>query len=400
MAVTRKHDSTSSRQDSQALRLVMRLMAIPGGSGDEGRVAEFIRQQLVRAGADEDAIVSDAAHRKTSIDGQVGNMVFKLPGTIGRQRRMLVAHLDTVPICVGCRPELRGRRVVAADSDTGLGADNRAGSAVLLSTALELLRGKRPHPPLTFLWTVQEEIGMQGARHVRLAMLGRPRLAFNFDGGSPEKLTIGATGGYRMAIEIEGLASHAGGAPEEGISAIGIAGLAIADLVENGWHGQIRKGRGIGTSNVGVIEGGAATNVVADRVHVRAEARSHDPKFRQKIVQAIEAAFRRAAGKVRSVKGQRGKVRFVGRIDYEAFRLPLSEPCVEAAVAAVRATGGEPEFAVANGGLDANWLTARGIPTVSFGCGQKNIHTVKEQLDVPAFHRARRIALQLAEGKS
>ena len=47
-------------------------------------------------------------------------------------------------------------------------------------------------------------------------MLGKPKLAFNFDGGSPAKLTIGATGGYRMTIDIQGLASHAGNRPERG----------------------------------------------------------------------------------------------------------------------------------------------------------------------------------------
>ena len=75
------------------------------------------------------------------------------------------------------------------------------------------------------------------------SLLGKPKLAFNFDGGSPAKLTIGATGGYRMTIDIRGLASHAGSAPAEGVSAIAIASLAIADLVKNGWHGQIAKGR-------------------------------------------------------------------------------------------------------------------------------------------------------------
>ena len=67
-----------------------------------------------------------------------------------------------------------------------------------------------------------------------------------------------------------------------------------------------------------------------------------------------------------------------------------------AAAEAVRAEGREPELAVSNGGLDANWLTARGIPTVTLGCGQRNIHTVKEELDIADFHLARRIALRLA----
>ncbi len=389
------------KQDAQALRLVMRLMAIPGGSGEEARVVDFVTKALRRAGAPAGAIRTDRAHRKTPLAGQVGNLIFKLPGNgppeIARGgRRLMAAHLDTVPICVGAKPVLKGKYVRAADPHTGLGADNRAGTAVLLTTAMDLLRRKVPHPPLTFLWTVQEEVGLQGARNLKVGMLGRPRLAFNWDGGAPEKLTIGATGGYRIEIEVEGYASHAGGAPEQGVSAIAIASLAIADLVAGGWHGQIRKGRGQGTSNIGSIHGGAATNVVTDLVELKAEARSHDPKFRKKIVQAIEKAFGQAVRRVRSEDGRQGKIRFDGRLDYESFRLARDEPSVRAAEAAVRAEGHEPLFAIADGGLDANWLTAHGMPTVSLGCGQQNIHTVREQLDVAAFHRARRIAWRLA----
>ena len=57
------------------------------------------------------------------------------------------------------------------------------------------------------------------------------------------------------------------------------------------------------------------------------------------------------------------------------------------------------DYTVTNGGLDANWLNARGIPTVTLGCGQNNIHTVEEWLDLVEFHRARRIALRLATGE-
>jgi tripeptide aminopeptidase len=199
-----------------------------------------------------------------------------------------------------------------------------------------------------------------------------------------------------MTIEIEGLASHAGNRPEEGVSAIAIASIAIADLVKGGWHGLVAKKEGDGTSNVGAIRGGDATNVVTDHVHIRAEARSHDPKFRQRIVSEIESAFKRAAAAVKSINGKCGKVRFDGRLDYESFRLGRNEPCVAAAAAAIEAENLTPEFAITNGGLDANWLTAHGIPTVTLGCGQQNIHTVSEQLDIAEFQRARRIALRLA----
>jgi tripeptide aminopeptidase len=374
----------------------MQLMAIPGPSCQEAEVAEFIVQRLVEAGVERSAIRFDQAHRRTGFDGNVGNLIFKVKGKRRGPRRMLMAHMDTVPICVGSRPVKKKGFVSSADPKTGLGADDRAGAAVVLNTALEIIRGNYDHPPLTFLWTVQEEIGIQGVRNVNVSQLGRPQLSFNFDGGSPCKLTIGATSGYRMTIVIEGLASHAGGAPEQGISAIAIAARAIADLDRGGWHGAIEKGRRRGTSNVGVIHGGSATNVVTDRVEIRAEARSHSPSFRQRIVREIENAFRRAAREVKNIFGATGSVSIDGQLDYESFRLSKNELTVRAAQAAVRGIGAEPTFFVCDGGLDANWMVVHGIPTVTLGCGQLFQHTVREQLDVSAFHDSCRIGFRLA----
>ncbi|MFO0884591.1 MAG: peptidase dimerization domain-containing protein [Pirellulales bacterium] len=131
-------------------------------------------------------------------------------------------------------------------------------------------------------------------------------MAFNWDGGAPEKLTVGATGGYRMAITISGLASHAGIAPEKGVSAITIASIAIADLAANGWLGLVKKGKKNGTSNIGYIHGGEATNVITDLVTLKAEARSHDPAFREKIVANIQKAFQRGQNRTQQPR-QTGK---------------------------------------------------------------------------------------------
>lgn len=384
----------------QALADVMALMALPGPSRQERPVWQHVERQLLAAGARPEWIQMDNAHQLSA--GDVGNLILKLPGTRRGPRRMLMAHLDTVPLCVGCRPVLEKTpalplgTVRSADSKTALGADNRAGTAVLLSTAREILRRGLEHPPLTFLWTVQEEIGLCGAEHANLAILGRPKLAFNWDGGPPEKLSVGATGAYRFQIEITGLASHAGNAPEKGISAIAIAALAIAELHKQGWHGLVVRGTRRGTSNVGVLNAGDMTNVVAPRAELRAEVRSHDPKFRLQIAKAVEGAFRRAARAVKSSDGRRGSVVIQRQLDYESFLLGSEEPCVLAAEAAVRGAGLEPFRAVSNGGLDANWLTARGIPTVTMGCGQQNVHTTSERLDVAMFNNACRIALRLA----
>ena len=73
----------------------------------------------------------------------------------------------------------------------------------MLTAALEILRRGLPHPPLTFFWPVQEEIGLYGAHFANLEMLAKPQLAFNWDGGPADKLTVGATGAYRIMIEID-----------------------------------------------------------------------------------------------------------------------------------------------------------------------------------------------------
>jgi tripeptide aminopeptidase len=381
---------------ARARRVVLDLLGVPGVSGEEKGVAEQICGWLKDAGCPRSAISFDDAHTKTPIKGNVGNLIVQLPGTLPGPRRLLMAHMDTVPVCVGAKPVVSGRFVKSGNPATGLGADDRAGCAVVLATALEILENKLPHPPLTLFFAIQEEVGLYGARFARAAALGRPKLAFNFDGGAVEKITVGATGGYRLDIAIEGVPSHAGVAPEKGVSAIAIASLAIASLVENGWHGLVQKKGKRGTSNVGVIHAGAATNVVAESATLRAEARGHDPAFRGEIVKAIEKAFADAAKKVRAADGRTGRVSCTGRLDYEAFRLADDEPCVVAATEAVRAIGLEPRLDISNGGLDANWMAANGIPTVTLGCGQLEIHTTKEQLDLGAFEAACAVALRLA----
>ena len=384
----------------KATELVLELMAIPGTSGHEGLIAERVRSELLTAGASSADIRTDEAHRQSPLrGGAVGNLVFHLPGTVRAPRRMLMAHLDTVPLCVGAKPVLKAGFVRSGDKTTGLGADDRAGCAVVLTVATEILRRRLPHPPLVFFWPVQEEVGLYGAHFADLKLLNKPKLAFNWDGGPAAKLTVGATGAYRISIDIHGLASHAGVAPEMGVSAVAIAGLAIADLQRSGWLGDVRRAGKRGTSNIGVIRGGAATNVVTDHVELKAEARSHDRRFRREILRAIEQAFNCGHRERQQCRWSRkGEAKISSRLDYESFELEADERCVLAAEAAIRSIGGEPLRAISNGGLDANWLSARGIPTVTLGCGQMNAHTLAERLDLAAFHQACRIALRLATG--
>src|SRR6476620_10099353 len=205
---------------------------------------------------------TDRLMRFLSIEGVTGKLMVYLPGRVAmhnQPRIMVMTHMDTVPLCAGAKPKVKGRKIVN-EAKTALGGDNRAGCGVLVTLAAELAKQQLDHPPITLLFCVREESGLWGARHVKTDELGSPAMAFNYDGGSASNVTIGAVGADRWQVEIFGRASHAGVAPERGISSTMILALALADVKAGGWFGKVVKGKSAsarqGTSNVGPVTGG------------------------------------------------------------------------------------------------------------------------------------------------
>ena len=378
----------------RALQHLTDLLGVEGLSGQETKVAICVRAKLLRAGCRPEWIRHDSAHRRLGGDFQTGNLIVRLPGRRGESRRLLVAHLDTVPLCRGAKPQRVGDRIVARRA-TALGADNRTGVACLVTTAEAILRGNLSHPPLTFLFTVGEEVGLRGATVVRTTDLGRPAMAFNVDSGTPAKFIVGAVGAIRWRAEIRGHAAHAGVHPEDGVSAILIAGQAIANLSAAGYFGKIEKGRFRGTSNVGVIRGGETTNQVTDRVMLRGECRSHDRRFLVRLARIFERTLTRTARGVRDSAGRAGEVAFESHTDYLPFRIPRSAACVTLAARAARTIGLTPEYQVSRGGQDANPLNARGLQTVTFGAGQHGAHTLGEYVAIEEYVDGCRLALAI-----
>ena len=390
--------------NGQAINRLMRFLAVEGVTGREAKIGKDVVAALKEVGVPARAIRFDDANKKIPVPTETGNLVVDLPGRgrLGNHPRLLfMAHLDTVPLCAGAKPKIQGRKVVNTVK-TALGGDNRTACGVLVTLAAELEKQKLDHPPLTLLFTVREESGLWGARFVDPKDLGNPVMGFNYDGRAANFVTVGAVGADRWEVEISGRAAHAGGAPERGISSTLILAEALAEARRGGWFGKVVHGDKVGTSNVGVVAGanggpaGDATNVVTDYVHVRGESRSHDSKFFKEITAAYKEAFTKAAAGVTNVQGQSGKVKFIARTDYHPFRMKESLPVVQRSIAAVKAQGIAPEIRVANGGLDANWLVRHKIPTVTFGAGQNEPHTVDEWIDLKEYEAACGLALQLA----
>ncbi|MFO0845421.1 MAG: M20/M25/M40 family metallo-hydrolase [Gemmataceae bacterium] len=384
-----------------ALDRLMRFLAVEGVTGREKAIGAEVVRALRQAGVPAGAIRLDTANDRIPLPTQTGNLIVRMPGTAPGAPLLFSTHLDTVPLAAGAVPVLRGERIVPQGS-TALGGDNRTGVGVLVTLAATLLQKKLPHPPLTLLFTVREESGLFGARHVDPADLGGAAMGFNVDGRDAGEVTLGAVGAERWEVEITGKASHAGAYPEQGISATLVAALALAEVKALGWFGKVRQAGQEGTSNVGSFGGrdgqpaGDATNVVTDYARLTGEARSHNPRFVKSIVRAYKDAFAGAAAQVLDHKGKKAKVQFRSRLDYHPFRLREDAPVVRRALDAAAAAGLRPKTKVSNGGLDANWLVRHGVPTITFGAGQHQIHTTEEYVDVSLYFEGCRMALALA----
>jgi tripeptide aminopeptidase len=385
----------------QAVARLMRFLSIEGITGQEKAIGEEVARSLRDAGVPASAIRFDDANTRIPLPTQTGNLIVTVPGTKPGPRRLFSTHLDTVPLCAGAVPIRKGERIVP-QGKTALGGDNRTGVSALVTMLAELHSQNIPHGPMTVLFTVREESGLWGARTLTPAELGHPEIGFNIDGGSAKSITIGAVGADRWECEIFGKASHAGVHPERGISATIVLARALASIHKDDWFGKIQKKGQEGTSNIGPVgdaqgrSAGQATNVVTDYVKVQGESRSQNTKFIGAITSAYKQAFQAAVKEVRDDKGKTGKIKFTTFRSYDPFHIKENSKVIQAAQAVSKNLGWDAEPKLSNGGLDANWLTKHGIPTITFGAGQHDVHTINEYADLGEFHEGCLFALALA----
>jgi tripeptide aminopeptidase len=380
---------------------LMRFLLVEGVTGQEAAIAAAVSDELKKVGVPTSAIRFDTVNKRIALPTQTGNLLVDLPGTRPGPRLLFATHLDTVPLCAGAKPKREGDRIVS-DGTTALGGDNRTGCAVLVTLAETLLERRLAHPPITLLFTVREESGLHGARELDPKDLGGATMCFNVDSKLAAELIVGAVGQENWEVEIKGKASHAGVAPEKGVSAMLVAAIALTEAHRGGWFGKVVKPEGHGTSNPGVFGGkegkpaGDATNVVTDYVHIKGEARSPEPAFAAAITEAYRAAFAKAQTEVKDAGGATAQVKFDHKPAYPPFNLGEDAPVLKHAKRAAEAIGLKPTTLFSNGGLDANWLDKHGVPTVTIGAGQYEIHTVNEYVDLPEFANGCRLAVALA----
>jgi tripeptide aminopeptidase len=360
------------------------LVRIDSHSRKEGAIMRRLRADLEALGA---AVEFDDAG--APVGGEVGNLIARVPGTRPAAPPLFLnAHVDTVVPGEGVKPRLEGD-VIRTDGTTVLGGDDKSGVAVIVEVLRALKEEGVPHGDLEVVLTICEEVGLLGAKHLDYGRL-RAREGISLDSDGPEEIIAEAPAACRLEVRVHGLAAHAGVRPEAGVSAIRIAAEAIA---------RMRLGRldHESTANIGVIEGGKATNIITDFVLVKGEARSHDERKLARQVAHMRRRFQHAARRHRVERdGQMvtGRVEEAVSQDYPRLRLTPDLRIVQLIQEAGRRLEREVTLRRTGGGLDANIFNDRGITVATFGTGQHEIHTLNEYLNIPESLRAAELMLE------
>jgi len=365
--------------------LLLELVQIDSISRKERDVAERIKKYCEEMGATVE--IDDAG---AQVGGNSGNVIARFPGTIpGAETIMMSAHMDTVVPGEGVRPIVEGD-IIRSDGTTVLGGDDKSGCAVIIETIRCLQEQNIPYAPIEAVFSICEEVGLLGAKQVDTSKLNA-KYGLVFDSDDPGFLFTRGPSADHMDFKIYGLESHAGVAPEEGISAIRIA----AEAIHNMKLGRIDHET---TANIGVIEGGKATNITTNFVLLRGEARSlDDKKLEAQTAHMIKCCEDAAAKCEVTVAGctTKGRVESLVTREYSAMDVPDSSRVVQLVYAAAARLGQKVETLASGGGCDANIFNKRGIECANFGTGMRAIHTVKEWLDVKDMYASAEMTLEV-----
>ncbi len=363
----------------RVIELFLQLAKVDGTSGNEGGVAEVVRQRL-----SELSIVTTMDGAGSTFGGQSGNLIGHVPGTLPVPALLLCAHLDTVAPTLGLKPQFPAEDLITSDGSTILGADDRAGIAIIIEILQQLSERNIPHGPLDLVFTVCEEAGMHGAKALDVSNL-KATVGLIFDSSAPcGSFVVEAPAAVVFEAVVHGRAAHAAVWPEKGVHAIQIAAQAISRLKQGRWGTT-------GMLNIGTIRGGTAINVIPDRVEILGEFRSPHPEELQTQKAHVREAFEETAA------AAGGSVDLTWTPKYDGFSLDPEEPIVCAVTQGIAAAGFEPKSLRYPGGSDANVLNGRGIACVNLGLGYRNVHSHQEAMPVQCLVDSVSIGLSIIQ---
>ncbi len=367
--------------------LLLDLVTTDSHSRQEGEVAQKLKAAMEAIGAN---VEIDGAGE--AVGGNTGNLICHLPATNSSAPPIfMAAHMDTVVPGLGVKPIIEGT-IIRSDGTTVLGGDDKSGCAIIVEVCRIVAEQNIPHGGIDAVFTICEEVGLLGAKHLDISKL-KSKYGIVLDSDDVGYLFTQAPAADHMEWTIYGLEAHAAMAPDKGISAIKIAGEALAKM-------KLGKIDPETVANIGFIQGGGPTNVVPNKVTLRGEARSLKVEKLDAQTRHMDECFREAAAKYEvEVSGVKRKAKVESHIEreYDLMNVEADSPLVKLVVQAAKNLNLNVEPMQMLGGCDANVLNGKGLLCANLGTGMRAIHTVNEWLDLRDLNKSASIVLEMVK---
>lgn len=279
-----------------------------------------------------------------------------------------------------------GKTVITTDGTTLLGADDKAGLAVIMEAARILVENPSiPHGPVRIVFTCDEEIGF-GVKHLEPAQVGAV-VAYTLDGMASGEIEDETFSADAATVAITGVNIHPSIAKGRMINAVRLAGMFIDRLPRRLMSPETTDGRE-GFLHPLTIEGGTA------QVRIGFLLRDFDT-----AQLPVQAEILREIGRQVEREHPGSKVEVAIRRQYRNMRDGIArEPrAVKYAEEATRRAGLEPKFRIIRGGTDGAALTEKGLPTPNLSTGEHNPHSPLEWTCLEEMEAAVRVVVELVQ---
>lgn len=337
----------------------LKYVKIPSPSFKEEDFANILIKDLTELGFD---VVTDNSGEK--VNSNANNIIGYLKGNKDVESIILCSHMDTVTPCYGIEPVIENG-VIKSSGNTILSADDKAGIVSIIEGIKYIKDNNIPHGDIEVLFTICEEVGLLGSKNLDYSKI-KSKKAFVFDSsGDVGRVIVQGPAQTKIKAIYIGKAAHAGLSPELGVSAIQMASRAINNM-------KLLRIDEETTANVGTINGGSATNIVADSCEVVFECRSlNDNKINIQIEHMVESIEE-------SANHFGGNVQIDVEHMYPSFNISNDNGILKVIKKAMENTNLIYEPNSTGGGSDSNIFNKNGIDAITLGIGLFNAHSTKE----------------------
>jgi tripeptide aminopeptidase len=340
------------------------LVSMDSLSYQEKTVADYLKQELVTLGFE---VTEDNAG--AYYGGTANNLYGYLKGTLKGDPLLFSAHMDTVAPGLNKKAIQHEDGRITSDGTTILGADDFAGVVAILEAIRALREAKIAHRDIEIIFFIAEEVYLKGSEMYDFSHV-KAKEAYVLDlSGKIGDAALQAPTLVSFVAQFTGKASHAGFAPERGIHAIAMASHAIAKM-QLGHVGDDT------TVNVGLIEGGLATNIVPEFCNLRGEVRSFDHEKALNVMEEIKAIYQETAAQFG------GSVEVTTSFGSIAYSVAPTHPVVTRFCTAAKSLGFETTLTKTFGGSDNNNFMLHNITGIVLACGMHQVHSCAEYTTV------------------